>query len=185
LAPPVYLYLRVWNRGTDTGSPARIPFVKGTAVNLGNTGLSVTFTGNDTVRNDFWIIAARPDSPNRVVPWLLESGRGPHGVRRYYAPLAVILWDATGPALVATIDHDCRDTFPPLTRIRGCCTYTVGDGVHTFGKFTKIQDAINKLPAAGGEVCILPGLYTEQVQIINRKNIIVHGCGIHSRVRAD
>lgn len=173
---PAFFFLRVWNRGSDISSPPAIPIVVG-PTDLGHTGLTATFTGNDARPHDYWIVAARPDSPNRVVPWLLETGRAPHGVRRFYTPLAVILWDNTTGQLVASVVHDCRQTFPPLTRIRTCCTYTVGDGVHSFGRFKKIQDAIDKLPQPeGGEVCILPGLFPEQVHIIGKKNIIVHGC---------
>src|SRR5262249_49447974 len=119
---PEFFYMRVWNRGSDTASPPAIPFVVGNPVTLGNTGLNVTFTGADYHSDDFWIIAARPESPNLVVPWLLESGRGPHGIRRWYVPLAVIQWT---PGPVGKVIHDCREKFPPLTHIRGCCTYTV------------------------------------------------------------
>ncbi len=186
--PQPFFYLRVWNRGSDAVSPPAIPFVAGNPVDLGQTGLTATFTGKDAHPHDYWIVAARPDSPNRVVPWMLEAGlggRGPHGVRRFYTPLAVILWDNTTGVLAPSVVHDCRQSFPPLTRIRTCCTYTVGDGVHSFGKFKKIQDAIDKLPLLeGGEVCILPGLYQEQVRIINRNNIIVHGCESNTIVSA-
>jgi hypothetical protein len=145
----------------------------------------VTFTGNDHHPADFWIIAARPESPNRVVPWLLETGRGPHGVRRYYAPLAVIQWTPAGNSVVGQVIHDCREKFPPLTRIRTCCTYTVGDGTQSFGAFAKIQDAIDALPADGGEVCLLPGVYKENFRIVNRRGINVHGCGAHTVLMDD
>lgn len=174
---PDFFYLRVWNRGSDTTSPPSIPFVTGTAVSLGQTGLKVTITGNDRQTSDHWIIAARPESPNRVVPWLLEAGRGPHGYRRFYAPLAVIEWTVSGNVVTGNVIDDCRETFPPLTRLRSCCTYTVGDGISSFGTFTRIQDAIDHLPVAGGEVCILPGLYQENINIVNRHDISVHGCG--------
>ena len=185
LAPPEFFFLRVWDRGGDVTSPPAIPFTTGVALDLGDTGLNVTITGADAHPEDYWIIAARPDSPNRVVPWLLETGRGPHGVRRFYAPLGIIEWDATGGALVATVIDDCRQQFPPLTRIRSCCTYTVGDEVHSFGKFKKIQDAVDALPAAGGEVCVLPGMYHEEITILNRVNIIIHGCDRNTLVVAD
>lgn len=190
LAPPEFFFLRVWNRGGDITSPPAIPFTTGVALDLGDTGLNVTISSADAHPadahpEDYWIIAARPDSPNRVVPWLLETGRGPHGVRRFYTPLGIIEWDATGGALVATVIDDCRQQFPPLTRIRSCCTYTVGDEVHSFGKFKKIQDAVNALPAAGGEVCVLPGVYHQEITILNRVNIIIHGCDRNTLVVAD
>jgi Family of unknown function (DUF6519) len=174
---PEFFYLRVWNRGSDMASPPAIPFVNGTAVTLGNTGLSVTFTGNDHHPNDYWIIAARPESPNLVVPWLLEQGRGPHGIRRWFTPLAVIQWT---PGLGGKVVHDCREKFPPLTHIRGCCTYTVGDGTHSYGDFTSIQKAIDALPPEGGEICIRPGIYKENFLIKNLHDVSIHGCGSHT-----
>jgi hypothetical protein len=175
LAKDDFFYMRIWYRGSDTASPAEIPFVAGTPVTLGQTGLTVTFTGTGFT-GDFWIIAARPDTPDKLVPWILESGRGPNGIQRFIAALGVIEWDATGGALVGTVVQDCRDPFPPLTRLRSCCTYTVGDGVTSFGKFTSIQKAIHALPADGGEVCILQGKFKEHVVIKNRHDIIIHGC---------
>jgi hypothetical protein len=173
---PDFFYLRVWNRGTDTTSAPSIGFVNGTAVPLGNTGLNVTFNGSDHHPDDFWIIAARPQSPNRVVPWLLETGRGPHGVHRFYAPLAVIEWNAG----VGQVIHDCRQHFPPLTGLTTCCTYTVGDGIASFGAYPTIQSAIAALPKEGGEVCLLPGVYSENVQILNKHDITLHGCGVRT-----
>lgn len=181
-----FFYMRVWNRGLDTTSPASIPFGT-TAVNLGQTGLKITISGNDRQPGDHWIIAARPESPNRVVPWLLEDGRAPHGYRRFYAPLGVIEWTGaipgTGIGVTGKV-HDCRETFRPLTRLRGCCTYTVGDGDHSHGDFTSIQTAIDRLPQSGGEICVLPGLYQENVHITGRHNIKIKGCGPRSRVKS-
>src|SRR5713226_4846189 len=178
----VYLYMRVWNRGADTTSPAAIGFVPGTAVSLAKTGLKVTFSGTNLRKNDFWIIAVRPETPDAVVPWELSTGRAPHGVRRWIAPLGVIHWP--GPNQAPEVVDDCRPTFLPLTRIKGCCSYTVGDGTHSYGNFSKIQDAVNALPAKGGQVCVLTGVYNEGVVIDKRVNIRIHGCGPESRVRA-
>ncbi len=179
---PEFFFMRVWNRGSDALSPLAIPFVNGNPVTLGDTGLSVTFSGNDHHPDDYWIIAARPESPNLVVPWLLEAGRGPHGFRRWYTPLAVIQWT---PGSGGKIVHDCREKFPPLTHIRGCCTYTVGDGTHSFGDFSSIQQAIHSLPLNGGEICIRPGIYTENVVIQNLHDVRVHGCGSHTLWKDD
>jgi len=179
---PEFFFMRVWNRGSDTLSPLAIPFVNGNPVTLGDTGLSVTFSGNDHHPDDYWIIAARPESPNLVVPWLLEAGRGPHGFRRWYTPLAVIQWT---PGSGGKIVHDCREKFPPLTHIRGCCTYTVGDGTHSFGDFSSIQQAIDSLPLNGGEICIRPGIYSENVIIQNLHDVRVHGCGSHTLLKDD
>jgi uncharacterized protein DUF6519 len=177
-----YFYMRVWNRGGDTQSPPAIGFAPGTPVSLARTGLQVTFTGANLRKNDFWIIAARPETPNVFVPWELSDGRRPHGVRRWIAPLGIIHW--TGPNAAPEVVDDCRPTFLPLTRLKGCCTYTVGDGTHSFGNFGRIQDAVNALPATGGKICVLTGIYNESVLIDQRVSIHIHGCGPRSRVRA-
>jgi hypothetical protein len=180
--PPedVYFYMRVWNRGADTTSPAAIGFVPNTPASLTKTGLQVTFSGTNLRKNDFWIIAVRPETPAAVVPWELSSGRAPHGVRRWIAPLGIIHW----PGGAVEVLDDCRPTFLPLTRVKGCCSYTVGDGTHSYGNFSKIQDAVNALPPSGGEVCVLAGIYNESVVIDSRVAITIHGCGPRTRVRA-
>jgi hypothetical protein len=176
-----YFYLRVWNRGSDTASPAAIPFTSGVPLPLAQTGLRVTIADSHRPANGFWIIAARPDSPSRVVPWALESGRSPHGYRRFYAPLAVIRWQNSTTGQVV---QDCRLTFPPLTRPRTCCTYTVGDGAKSHGHFHSIQEAIDHLPAAGGHICVLAGMYHEHIRIAGRQDISIQGCGARTIVTA-
>jgi hypothetical protein len=178
-----FFYLRVWNRGSDTSSPATMPFVPATPISLAHTGLQITFTGTQFRATDFWIIAARPDSPTVLVPWDFATSRAAHGVRRWLTPLAVIQWTPGSPPSGIVL-HDCRPLFLPLTRIRNCCTYTVGDGTHSHGHFTKIQTAIEALPAEGGRICVLAGVYDESVVIDKRVNIRIHGCGPESRVRA-
>ena len=176
-----YVFVRVWNRGDDVTSPLAIPYVVGTPVDLGTTGIRVTITGTSFVGGDHWLIAARPKTPDQVVPWDLEDGRRIHGTRRFFAPLGLIRWKADG-----TFDllHDCRPFFPPLTRLRGCCTYTVGDETSSFGQFTTIQAAVNALPADGGKVCVLPGKYTEIVVLFNKTNVTIEGCGTRSKIAA-
>ena len=189
-----FFYLRVWNRGSDTASPARIGFVPGTAVSLAHTGLKVTFTGTQFRRDDFWIIAARPDSPTVLVPWdfdptrppyglLPYDGRPPHGVRSWLTPLCVIQWTPGAPP-TGVVLHDCREHFPPLTRIRTCCTFIVGNGITSHGHFDSIQTAVDHLPAEGGKICLLPGVYQENIRIVNRRNITICGCGNRSIVRS-
>ena len=182
--PPedVYFYMRVWNRGADTTSPAAIGFVPNAPVSLARTGLQITFSGTHLRKNDFWIIAVRPETPDAVVPWELSTGRAPHGMRRWIAPLGLIHWPGDGAPV--EVRDDCRPTFLPLTRLKGCCTYTVGDGTHSYGNFSKIQDAVNALPPSGGQVCVLAGVYDESVVIDSQKAVTIHGCGPRTRVRA-
>ena len=172
-----YLYMRVWNRGDDTASALAIPCPDGTPVALGSTGLNVVVDGAQRAPGDHWIIAARPHTPTQVVPWELEAGMARQGFRRWVTPLGVIRWDGPGNG---TVVDDCREWFPPLTRLRTCCTVSVGRG----GRFASIQDAIDFLPAGGGQVCVLPGVYDERVVISRRRNITLSGCGLRSIVRA-
>lgn len=178
-----FFYMRVWNRGSDLASPAAIPIATKA---LGNTGLEVTFSGGPLRAADYWIIAARPAAPDTVLPWLLTlpSGAPPNGVKRYRAPLGLIKWTTAGGVTTGTLISDCRPPFLPLTRIRNCCSVTVGDGSQSFGMFTSVQAAVNALPAAGGVVCILPGRYVESVVIEGRHNVTLHGCGPRSRIVA-
>lgn len=176
-----YVFVRVWNRGDDITSPPAIPYVVGTPLDLGKTGLQVTITGTSFAVGDHWVIAARPKTPDQVVPWDLESGRRVHGMRRFFAPLGLIAWNADGTFKLL---HDCRPHFQPLTRLRGCCTYTVGDDVTSFGQFKTIQDAIDALPADGGKVCVLAGTYEETVVLWNKQNVTIEGCGPRSRIVA-
>ena len=172
-------YLRLWDRGTDLVSDTRIGITPGgSAVPLGNTGITVRLTGNDVGADAHWIIAARPHTPSQVVPWDLQSaeGRAPHGVTTYLCPLAVIDWSGT------PVVHDCRETFRPLTRLKTCCTLTVGNGEISHGDYTSIQQAIDELPEEGGEVCVLPGIYTDPIAIQGRHDIILRGCGDRSQI---
>jgi hypothetical protein len=175
-----FFYLRVWNRGADTTSPARIAIPANGVVPLARTGLRVRFSGTQLRTDDFWIIAARPDAPNTFVPWELATNRRPHGVRRWIAPLAVIHWP--GGDNFGSVVNDCRDTFLPLTRIRSCCTVTVGDGNESHGHFTSIQAAVKSLPEKGGRVCVLPGVYKETINITDRHDIVISGCGPRTRI---
>ena len=177
-----FVYLKIWNRGDDLASPAKIPIANG---NLGNTGLTVTFNGGPLRANDHWIVAARPAAPDTISPWRLRApGSGPpNGIRRYLAPLGLIQWTGVGGnSASGVLIDDCRPPFLPLTRIRGCCTITVGDGIQSFGMYPTIQAAVDALPPSGGSVCVLPGTYREALRIEGRQNVTVHGCGPRSRI---
>jgi hypothetical protein len=181
---PAFFYLRVWDRGSDLTSDPAIAFTPGTPVPLGHTGLTVTLVGPNLNGGDHWVVAARPETPSRVVPWNFESpaGRPPHGVRRFVAPLAILEWTASGSTVSGQVVSDCRETFRPLTRLGGCCTYTVGDGEESHGDFASIQAAIDNLPLAGGQVCVLPGKHTGHVHVKHRANVTISGCGRRSRL---
>ena len=65
-----------------------------------------------------------------------------------------------------------------------CCTFTVGDGDTSHGRFSSIQAAVDQLPEVGGKICLLPGEYEENVRIVNRRNVTISGCGRRSIVRS-
>lgn len=165
-----YLYLRLWTGGGTGAAPDNpMPLA---AADLGETGLTLTFA-NAGLPGDYWTIAARPNTPTRVLPWALLYGAPPAGPRRMIAPLALIGSTSAGVGEAV----DCRHHFRPLCEVGACCRITVGDGRVSFGDSLSIQDAIDRLPEEGGEVCIHPGEYEEHVTISGRKNVLITGCG--------
>ena len=170
-----YAFLRVWTGGGESNALDHDMDV-GNPVQLGETGLTATFT-TEGLPGDFWMVSARPNTPTLVTPWALLDEAPPAGPRRLIAPLALLNWD--GPAQVDV--HDCRHHFRPLCEVGGCCRIVVGDGRHSFGDVTSIQEAIARLPDEGGEICIQPGEYREHVIIDGRRNIVITGCGQFTR----
>jgi hypothetical protein len=166
-----FLFLRVWTGGGANGEVDN-PLPIGNAADLGDTGLTLTFSA-DGLPGDYWVIAARPNTPTRVMPWALLYGSPPAGPRRLIAPLALLSSSSAGVGDVS----DCRHRFRPLCEVGACCRVTVGDGRSSFGDTLSIQDAIGRLPVEGGEVCIHPGEYTEHVTITGRSDILITGCG--------
>jgi hypothetical protein len=168
-----YFFMRVWDRGADQLSDPQIQ-ITNTPLVLGNTGLNVTFTGTHRLPGDYWIISARPHTPDQVYPWQLEVSRGSEGYRRFYAPLGIIHWNEpdTGDHII----YDCRRTFRPLTDQNGCCIFTVGDGVKSRGDFNSIEEAVRHLPIEGGRICVLPGVHHANIKIGHRQNIHFTGC---------
>ncbi len=144
--------------------------------------------GNANYRpGDYWtfpVRAAGGAGPDPTGDW--PAAAPPVGVHYHRVPLAIVTWPSAPPVTAtAPADiHDCRRIFQPLTRLDTCCSYTVGDGMLTHGDFDRIQDAIDALPAAGGEVCVLAGSYRENL-LINRSNVTVHGCGTDTVLEAD
>ena len=167
-----YFFMRVWDRGADLTSDPVIPIVNPNV--LGTSGINITIEGDHRIAADHWIIAARPHTPDQVVPWQLETGRHSEGYQRFYTPLAIIHWHAEG--MGGHTIYDCRKTFRPLTDLDGCCTFTVGDGVKTKGDFCSIDEAIKHLPVTGGRICVLPGIHRANIHVSNRNNIHITGC---------
>jgi hypothetical protein len=169
------MYARFWHVASDGN--VKVPInTSPSGPPLADTGIIPVFHAQGRA-GDFWVAALRPDAPQEIVPFeILSNDQGvpPDGPRHFFAPLAVLGWDSVDN-VVTSID-DCRSRMRRLVDA-GCTTFTVGDGLHTVGDFTVIQDAINALPPDGGRVTILPGLYQQKVEISGRTNVIVEGCG--------
>jgi Family of unknown function (DUF6519) len=165
--------LDTWCELADTGG--LIPVPEGDTTLLLEDGVTVTFTtttaGGSFNVGDFWTFAAR--TADGSVEEL--SAAAPRGIHHHYTKLSVV--DLSGSSPSAT---DCRTAWPPSsTDACGCCcTCTVGEG----GKFSSIQQALDSLPAHGGEVCILPGRYFERVVLDGLTDVVIHGCGAQTRI---
>jgi hypothetical protein len=171
------IFFRLW----DGISPVSAFPISATPVQL-EDGILLQFDPDGTGKylpGDYWMFPVRAQGiPN---PQILIDARKPQGIVYYRVPLAEITWVNAGPGFSGSIE-DCRTIVPPLSRNKGCCTCRVGDGIHSFEDFTSIQLAIDSLPPDGGEVCILPGRYFENVRIVNRRDIVIHGCGWQTRL---
>jgi hypothetical protein len=76
------------------------------------------------------------------------------------------------------LPHHCAAAFPQ----QGLLYLPRGRWHSQLRNFTSIQFAIDSLSPEGGEVCILPGRYFENVRIVNRRDIVIHGCGWQTRI---
>lgn len=132
---------------------------------------------------DYWVFSVRAGEIDN--PQTLIDAQPPLGPLLRRVPLAILHWSGAAPVTVDAVAgeiRDCRHVFQPLTRLRGCCRYTVGDGMVSFGDFDTIQAAVDALPASGGEICVLSGLYLENVTVSGKDNVTIKGCGPRSRV---
>ncbi len=161
-----------------TGSNGAIPVpTDGTKLLLEN-GLVVVFglsvaTGVYLPMN-YWNFAAR--SADGKIDRLHKAP--PRGIYHHYTKLSIVNFAATPPTAT-----DCRTPWASSdTGECGCCAATVGDGSDSVGMYSSIQDALQSLPKGGGEVCILPGKYYENVVLQGLKNVVIKGCGPRSHV---
>lgn len=177
-------FFRLWNGVADIA-----PFATGAPVAFVD-GLELQFdlptAGNANYRpGDYWTWPVRASGVAFDPPvWPLHAP--PAGIVLRRAALAEITWQASGTGFAARWDEgqieDCRQVFRPLTRQKICCSYIVGDGKTSFGDFDSIELALRHLPAAGGEICLLPGLHTTNTVIRDRMNVTIRGCGARTRV---
>ena len=171
-------YMRVWNRGADQTSPEKISFTVGTPLPLGNTGLEITISGDEHISENYWIIAARPETPNKIIPWELEKGLSPNGMRRFFAPLAIIHWHPGGNLAVKPVVLDCRKYFPPLTGI-SAEDVSFDNSLCSLPDADTVQDALDILCRRHGGVCtlaLIPGQGWEKILNNLGNNQDVHLC---------
>ncbi|MFZ0795897.1 MAG: DUF6519 domain-containing protein, partial [Candidatus Korobacteraceae bacterium] len=125
---------------------------------------------------DYWNFTAR--TADGSIETLTNAP--PRGVTHHYTKLSVVTFGvSTTPSA-----SDCRTEWPPASSggdCGCCCTATVGDGTTSHGQFTTIQKAVESLKH-GGEVCIQPGNYYENVVIEGKRDITIRGCGPRTRV---
>jgi hypothetical protein len=129
---------------------------------------------------DYWVFPVRAGEITN--PQVLIDAEPPQGIEYHRVPLAVLNWNSERNLTAPDEIEDCRRRFPPLTAQESCCTYRVGNGITSHGDVDSIQEAIDALPAEGGQVCLLPGRFTENVTITNRQNVKITGCGRRSRI---
>ena len=180
--PPRYFYARIWQAPTAGAGPDE---PVGTGLVLPETGIALHFDG-DGIPGDYWTASLRPNTPETIQPWdlMIDPAAGelpiapPRGPRHFFAPLGLVTWQNPTTAQIS----DCRNTFRRLCRIKGCCTYQVGDGHRTFGDFNSIQEAVDALPPSGGQICLLPGRHEGAVDLRGLSDIKISGCGVRSYV---
>lgn len=128
-------------------------------------GIEVTFSlaspGAQYRVGDYWVFAAR--TADASVEELVQAP--PKGPIHRYAQLAAFASLATGDT-----PSDCRTLWPPLGEGGGdgCCTEVVRPG-------EDVQAAIDRLPPAGGCVCLKAGVHElRDVLRITRPRVSLH-----------
>lgn len=176
---PSTAFFRLWN-----GIARIADFPAGAPTEL-KDGIRLEFdpaTATNYRPGDFWSFPVRASGAAFAAP-LWPTDAPPQGAVLRHVALAEITWNAAqSVSFEAGEIEDCRRIFRPLTNQRICCTYNVGDGVTSFGDFNRIEDALRHLPAAGGEICLLPGLHNTNTVIRGRVHVTVRGCGAQTKV---
>ena len=176
--------VRRWDQ-TDPTQTSGVPTVASGWIPL-ESGIQVQFGSGTFQPGDYWIIPARTAINEET--GILDYPTGPQPAQyaeRDYALLAVVPFSGGNFGTA----HDCRPTFPPLTTLTGktCCCYSVsvGDGKTSTGDYTSINQAIAQVAGTGGEICVLPGTYTETITIKGLKDIKITGCHGHTVLIGD
>lgn len=176
---PKTYFFRLWNGIADIApfvDPAKV-LQDGILLKFDNpTSPDKTYTPGD-----YWTFKVRAGEIPNVSP--LINKQPPEGIVYHRVAVAELNWNAAKNISFDKQEiEDCRQPFRPLTNQKGCCTFSVGDGKRSQGDFNSIEDAIHHLPPNGGKICVLPGIHTANVEIFNRCDIQITGCGLHSIV---
>ena len=180
--PSGRVFFRLWN-GID--AIANFPkVIAPTEPNPLRDGIRLEFDAPNPTNyrpGDYWTFKVR--AGEIANDEILIDNQPPQGIIYQRVPLAELNWDADlDISFDAEQIEDCRDVFRPLTKQKGCCTFTVGDGIRTRGDFDNIEEAIRHLPNSGGKICLLPGLHEANVLLEGKRNITIEGCGKQTRV---
>jgi hypothetical protein len=146
-------------------------------------GITVAFsassTGSSYLPMNYWNFAART-ATGKIDPL---NKKPPQGIYHHYTTLSVVTFSGTSSSNPAAAASECRTEWPSSEGGGcGCCTYTVGDNQNSFGMYTSINAAIKALHPHGGEICILPGEYYENVLLHEKKFVVIHGCGWQTHI---
>ena len=186
-APPVFgslpsttdpVFFRLWNGIEDIAS-----FTNAVDPVELRDGIRLVFdpAGAGNYRaGDYWTFKVR--AGEIANPSVLVDTRPPEGIVYHRVPLAEIDWTGRLNTDISGTIEDCRKRFRPLTNQKLCCTFLVGDGVTSFGDFNSLEQAAAHLPAAGGELCLLPGMHRANLRLDGRRDITIHGCARRSFV---
>jgi hypothetical protein len=176
---PNPLFLRVWQAELQFNPAGDTIELKDSTT--ATTGINVTLSvsaGEALTAGAFWMIAARPSTPQAVYPErLLVASQPPDGPRQWACPLAVIDWRSGNV-------HDCRSKFDNLVtlskrKLGGCCTVNVSpDDVTPANTLQSILDG-----AAGRAevvaVCLAPGTYqlSQTLRLAaNHSGMVIEAC---------
>lgn len=136
--------------------------------------VSLDSSGTDLRSGDYWLFAAR--TADARIEELVNAP--PRGVHYHYCPLEIIYDDRE--------KEDCRSKWPPDFGGDRCecsvCVDADGHNHETPGKYT-IQQAVDKVKASGGRVCLAPGVYflkRESINCSNAKSLEIVGCGMQT-----
>ncbi len=176
---PTKVFFRLWNK-IEAVSAYPVVAAPAEPKTLAD-GIRLEFDGGAYVPGDFWTFEVR--AGEIANPDTLIDNEIAQGTKYHRVPVAILNWtDAQQITIEDEEIEDCRDVFRPLTKNASCCTFSVGDGVGSFGDFNSLEEALRHLPDEGGELCLLPGLHEVNAVIQDKQNIKISGCGKRTQI---